>query len=81
MTFHTAGASEANSAVEELTATLAAELGVTVMQVSLARWLTAGDDRELDAIVPEVLTALRALAAEDRPPGSRRRSGLPMRTP
>jgi AcrR family transcriptional regulator len=49
---------------EELTATLTAELAVTAMHVSVARWLAADDDRELTAIVPEVLAALRALAAD-----------------
>ena len=50
---------------DELTATLAAELAVTAMHVSLARWLAADDERALTAIVSETLTALRTLAAED----------------
>jgi AcrR family transcriptional regulator len=49
---------------DELTATLAAELAVTAMHVSLARWLAADDDRALAAVVRETLTALRTLAAE-----------------
>lgn len=49
--------------VDELSATLAAELAVTVMHTSLARWLARDDDRALAAIVTETLTALRTLAA------------------
>jgi AcrR family transcriptional regulator len=49
---------------DELTATLTAELSVTVMHTSVARWLARDDDRPVAAIVTETLAALRALTAE-----------------
>lgn len=47
-----------------LTATLAAELAVTVFSVALARWLDGEDERELSELFAETLRALRTVTAD-----------------
>ncbi len=49
--------------VGEPRATLAADAGMTVLRVSIDRWATGGDDRDLTAILEDSVGELRALAA------------------
>ncbi len=49
--------------VDELTATLAAEVAVGVFGVALNRWLDHDEQRSLSQVVDETFTALMALAA------------------
>ncbi len=57
---------------DELTATLAAQVAVTVLGVALDRWLDQDGERPLAELVRDTLRALRAVAAEPvgRPPGA-----------
>jgi len=54
--------------VDELTATLAAQLAVTVFSVTIGRWLDQDGERPLSALVHDTLRALRAVAAEPAAP-------------
>ncbi len=49
--------------VGEPRATLAADAGMTVLRVSIDRWATGDDDRDLTAILEDSVDELRALAA------------------
>ncbi len=50
--------------VDELTATLAAQLAVTVFDVTIGRWLDYADEQPLSALASDTLRAFRAVAAE-----------------
>ncbi|WP_407572528.1 TetR/AcrR family transcriptional regulator [Deinococcus altitudinis] len=50
--------------VDELTATLAADLAMMVLGTALTRWLTAGESRPLSSVLAEVLIAFRQLTSE-----------------
>ena len=58
--------------LDELTATLAAHLAVTVFSVALARWLDQDGERPLSELLQDTLRALRAVTAE---PGTPPRGG------
>jgi len=47
----------------EPTALLSAECGVTVFRVAFSRWVEGSEDRELVAILDDVLGEVRALTA------------------
>ncbi len=49
--------------VDELTATLAAEIAVSVFGVAVTRWLNHDEQRSLSQVVNETFTALLSLAA------------------
>jgi AcrR family transcriptional regulator len=53
-----------NRGVDELTATLAAQIAVTVFSVSLTRWLDHDDGPPLSEIIHDTLGALRSIAAD-----------------
>jgi len=50
--------------VDELTATLAARLAVTVFSVTIARWLDQNGEQPLSELVRDTLRALRAVTAD-----------------
>ena len=52
-----------NRGVDELTATLAAEIAVSVFGVAVTRWLDNDEQRSLSQVVNETFTALLTLAA------------------
>jgi AcrR family transcriptional regulator len=54
--------------VDELAATLAAQLAVTVFSVTLDRWLDQDGERPLAELARDTLRALRAVAAEPAEP-------------
>ncbi len=47
--------------VDDLTARLAAEIGVTTLRIAVTRWLDQGGDPDLPATVHQTLTAMRQL--------------------
>ncbi len=51
--------------VSELQATPAAETGMTVLRVAIARWAYEDDGRDLAAIMRDAVAELRAVAASD----------------
>jgi AcrR family transcriptional regulator len=51
-----------NRGVDELTATLTAQLAVTAFGVALARWLDQDDERPLTDVVLDTLEAIRSIA-------------------
>jgi len=57
--------------VDELTATLAAQLAVTVFSVAIDRWLDQDGERPLSALVHDTLCALRAVTADPIAPPHR----------
>ncbi len=59
-----------NRGTDELTSVLAAEIGVTVFSVSMARWLDQDGDRDLSGIVAETLTAFQRVATDGPAPSS-----------
>ncbi len=44
-------------------AVLSAEFGVTAFRVAFARWVSDGEDRDMDVILDDVLSELRVMAA------------------
>ena len=54
--------------LDELTATLAAQLAVTVFSVTIDRWLDQDGEQPLSALARDTLRALRAIAAESAAP-------------
>jgi AcrR family transcriptional regulator len=48
--------------VTEPTATLAADAGMTLLRVSIDRWATGADERDLSTIVADIVIELRTLA-------------------
>ncbi|MEU5913390.1 TetR family transcriptional regulator [Micromonospora sp. NPDC047527] len=54
--------------LDETTATLATESGVTVFRVAYARWVAPGSDASLAELIAEVAAELRAITS---PPGRR----------
>jgi len=57
---------------DDLTATLAAESGVTVFAVAFAQWIGKGEKRRLADLCTDVLRDLQALTARTRPSRGRR---------
>lgn len=49
--------------LDETTATLATESGVTVFRVAYARWVTPGSDASLTDLIAETATELRAITS------------------
>ncbi len=54
--------------VDELTATLIAQIAVSVFGVAVTRWLDQGEQRSLLQVLDETLTALAVLAAHPTAP-------------
>lgn len=69
--------------VDELTATLAAQVAVTVFDVAVGRWLDGDAGRPLPELVHETLGALRSLTADPAEQPPRASPGIPIkpRTP
>ena len=51
--------------VSQLSASLAAETGATVLRVALAQWTADGEDRDLATIVRDAMAELRAVTTAD----------------
>jgi AcrR family transcriptional regulator len=67
-----------NRGVDELTATLAAQIAVTVFSVSLTRWLDHDDGPPLSEIIHDTLGALRSIAADSAGQVRGKSPGIPV---
>lgn len=62
---------------DELTSTLAAEIGMTVFRVAISRWLDQEDEQPLTELVFDTLSALRSVTADPIEQSHAASTGIP----